>query len=129
MCSAQRIQIHDRSQSKLLRRRKSGLMKDSTTFVSSLAPPLRLQIRYIYREKERSLSYVGQLPRRKLMAPVVTAQGPFLKSGEGAKNMWGTYLESKADLGVVVKTASSWIQRHSCAFLRAPLRLLVVTFM
>jgi hypothetical protein len=33
-------------------------------------------------------------------------------------------IEAKAELGVV-KATSSWNQRHSCAFLWAPLRLLV----
>jgi hypothetical protein len=36
----------------------------------------------------------------------------------------GHTVEAKADLGVIVKTTSSWIQWHSCAFFWAPLCLL-----
>jgi hypothetical protein len=33
-------------------------------------------------------------------------------------------MEAKANLGVIIKEACSWIQRHKYAFLQAPLRQL-----
>ncbi len=84
----QRIGIHDRSKYKPLCRRKSDLMNDSASFVSSLAPPLRLKICYtVYHNIGRSLVVVICCSAAEEKAHGASGHwsGSFLQRGEGAK--------------------------------------------